>query len=84
MLGLNRPTISKNTREFGRIWGLLFLAALIYMLYNGGFQYRGSVNESRFVTPEIEPYLYYFTLVFDIANTLLGLYLGFVAKVKTE
>ena len=69
---------------FGKLWMLVFLAASIHILYKGGFQYRGSVNDIRFVTPESEPILYYFTIGFDVINILVGLYFGFMTRVKKE
>lgn len=76
-------SFKEKAKVFGIFWSVFFGAFLLVMLYNNGVtiaNLRGT--ERRFVSPETDPWQFYFTLAFVIINFLIGIYLFFWGRKK--
>lgn len=77
---MDKKEFNKKLKSFEKIWFFAYLLASISMLFKSEFNYNQNIlgSDIRIVTPDSEPILYYFTLIFTILNCILGLYFGFI------
>lgn len=83
---MSETPINTDVNIFGKVWGTIYLLALIHIFYFGGFKHCTveRCTESTYITADNNPIFFYPVVLFLIINVMIGIYLGFIFKCDSE